>query len=101
MAAVWMVMVKLVEVVPGMAPCGVKVTVAAGGSPVALRTMGKLNGPGKGDRAKSKVTDLPGATVWPVTPAGLPGCGVSAMLKSSTNWGTGVEVLPEKFGSPE
>lgn len=92
---------KLEGLVPGVTVRGEKVTDAPGGRPVALRATGKLKGPDSGANAKSKMTALPEITVWLVVPAGLSGCGVSVMLKSSTSWGNVVEILLIKLESPE
>jgi len=94
-------MVKFAGLAPGVTVCGENVTLAPGGRPVALRTIGKLNAPSTGVNAKLNVTDFPGITVWLVEPDGLLGCGVSAMLKSSTTWDNAADVLLVKFESPE
>src|ERR1700722_358466 len=63
-AAVWIVIVKLVGLLPIVITCGVNVAVAPGGRPVAESVIGKGNGPLFGSRLKVKVTGWPGSTLW-------------------------------------
>jgi len=74
-------MVMSVAVVPGVAVCGEKVTVAPDGNPVALSVMGKLKGPRSGVTVALKMAALPGMTVWSVEIGGFSGCGSTSTGK--------------------
>ena len=100
-AAVWIVIVKLTAEAPTLTVCGLKLTVAPGGSPVAESTTGKLSGPEIGWIIRPYCAGWPGNTVWVLDPDGLDGFGTIVKSAFAINSVIAAEVLPAKFASPE